>query len=258
MQWFKHEVAARNNPKIRAIEKKFGDAGYARAFKLLEIVAERGGKPGEFAPRIDLRSSYTGLDWLADELKISSEDAEVTLDFFAAVQFISPKLWRRKIVEVPQMLENLDEWTQRRMRAKTSRVTPEQLPSDSGKSREEKSRGREEKRVEAEVEATTTAAEAPLKRTKDEEWKAIGLLPTGSEKFQKTWESIYGERLANEKLSDVMERCLLACQKAKVKVKVPKPFFEAKRKVEKEEASSQGTASQLEYLPDMPPLPCKN
>jgi hypothetical protein len=237
MQWFKHEVAARSNPKIHAIEKKFGEAGYARAFKLLEIVAERGGKAGEFAPRIDLKSSYTGLDWLADELGISSEVAEVTLEFFASVQFISPKLWRRKIVEVPQMLENLDEWTQRRMRAKASRVTPEQLPSDSGKSREEKSRGREAKRVEAEVEATTTAAAAFLKRAKAEEWKSIGLLPTGSEKFQKTWESIYGESLANEKLTNVMERCILACQTTGTTV--PKPFFDAKRRVERSEDDAE-------------------
>ena len=232
MQWFKHEVAARSNPKIFAIEKKFGEAGYARAFKLLEIVAERGGKAGEFAPRIDLRSSYTGLDWLADELKISSEVAEVTLEFFASVKFIDPKLWRRRIVEVPQMLENLDEWTQRRMRAKTSRVTPEQLPSDS-----DKSRGRGRERVEAEVEATTTAAAAFLKRAKAEEWKAIGLLPTGSEKFQKTWESIHGESLANEKLTNVMERCIFVCQTTGTRV--PKPFFDAKHRVERSEDDAE-------------------
>ena len=249
MRWFKHLADARGNPKIRAIEKKLSEAGYARAFKLLEVVGERGGKAEDFTPRIDLRSPYTGLDWLADELKISPEDAEVTLEIFASVQFISPKLWRRKIVEVPQMLEYLDEWTQRRVRPKKSGATHEQLPSDSGKSR-----GRD--RVEAEVEATTTAAAALLKRAKDEEWKTIDLPPAGSEKFQKTWESIYGGRLANEKLSDVMERCILACRETNVTV--PKPFFEAKRKVENKKAPPQGTASQFEYLPEMPPLPCKH
>jgi hypothetical protein len=53
-----------------------------------------------------------------------------------------------------------------------------------------------------------------------------------------------------------MERCIVSCQEARIPV--PKPFYEAKRKVEKGEAPSQGTAGQLEYLPAMPPLPCKS
>jgi hypothetical protein len=227
MRWFKHYTNARGNPKLRAIEKKLGEAGYARAFKLLEVVGERGGKAEDFTPRIDLKSLHTGLDWLADELRISSEAMETTLELFSSVQFISPKLWRRRIVEVPQMLEYLDEWTQRHARTKKSGDAQEQLPSDSGKSR---GRGREEKRAEAEVEATTAAAAALLKRAKEEEWKTIDLAPTGSEKFQKTWESIYGESLSSEKLGDVMERCILACRGTGITV--PKPFFDAKRRVE--------------------------
>jgi hypothetical protein len=106
------------------------------------------------------------------------------------------------------------------------------------------------------VEAATAAAAVLLKRSLEKEWKSIGLAPTGSREFQETWESVYGETLGSGKLSDLMERCILACREAGISV--PKPFFGAKRKVEKEEAPSQGTAGQFEYLPEMPPVPCKN
>jgi len=83
MQWFKHYNDARRNPTFLAIEKKLGEAGYARSFKLLEIVAERGGKANKFRPVLDLKNLCTNLDWLADEWRISSKDAQETLDAFA-------------------------------------------------------------------------------------------------------------------------------------------------------------------------------
>ena len=52
-------------------------------------------------------------DWLAEELKISNEDTLKTLDLFAEVRLIDPKFWRRKIVQVPQMLEYIDNWAER-------------------------------------------------------------------------------------------------------------------------------------------------
>ena len=52
MRWFKHPSDARRNPKLRLIEKKPGEAGYAWWFKLLELVAERGGTGRDFQPRI--------------------------------------------------------------------------------------------------------------------------------------------------------------------------------------------------------------
>jgi hypothetical protein len=52
MRWFKHFSDARRNPKLRLVEKKLGEAGYARWFKLLELVAERGGTGRDFQPRI--------------------------------------------------------------------------------------------------------------------------------------------------------------------------------------------------------------
>jgi hypothetical protein len=139
LRWFKHFTDARHNPKLRRIEDELGEAGYARACKLLEIVGERGGSGEKFNPRIDLKSSPTDLRWLACELKIPEEEARTTLNLFASVRLIDPKSWRRMIVYVPQMKAYVDEWTQRRQRGSHSGVSPELLPRDSGKSKKSES-----------------------------------------------------------------------------------------------------------------------
>lgn len=238
MRWMKHFTDARHNAKFRAIERKLGEAGYARAFKLFEIVAERGGKAGDFSPTIDLRKSPTDLDWLAEEWKIPNDDAKETLDFFAAVRLIDQKAWRRKIVEVPQMLEYRDEWTQRQQRAKNSGGTPEQLPSDSGKSR---SRAEEEKEAEAEGEKNTAAAASSLKgnckKILQKAWDALGIEPLGSIRFREAWERFYGEAGDGERLSAIMERAIQYCQENGIKV--PPPFFDAKRRIEEQESNEE-------------------
>jgi hypothetical protein len=250
MLWYKHLADARNNPKFRAIEKRLGEAGYARAFKLFEIVAGQGGKAEDFCPKIDLKKPHTGLDWLAEEWKISIDEASKTVETFAEVQLIDPKSWRRKIIYVPQMLELLDEWTARRMRSGNSRVSREQLPSDSGKSRV---REEVEKEKEAEAEEVIATAAALSERENPEEWEEIGLSPVGNAKFQKVWEGIYRERPTSEKLSDTMERCIQACQQSGISV--PKPFFDAKRKTERDEdGQDNGAPSRFRY-PLADPLP---
>jgi len=72
MQRFRHPSNLRNDPKFRSIEKKLDEAGYARAVKLLEIVAELGGKGSEFSPEFTLRDN-TDISWLADEWRISAK-----------------------------------------------------------------------------------------------------------------------------------------------------------------------------------------
>lgn len=92
MQWFKHLSSLRRDPKFWAIEKKLGEAGYARAVKLLEIVAEHG--------EINLRS-LTSVDWLADELRISAKCTTQTLEVFADVGLIDTDAWTDQIIRIP-------------------------------------------------------------------------------------------------------------------------------------------------------------
>jgi len=239
MQWFKHYNDARTNPKFRAIEKQLGEAGYARAFKLLEIVAQRGGKADKFAPLLDLKNAYTSIDWLADELRISVEEAERTLDVFASVRLIDPKAFRKRILHIPQMLEYLDEWTGKKLRAKHSVAPQESLPSNSGPSPAQSKSKRTEKEAEAEKMGETAASAAALllEKTKEKPWSEIEIPPCGSTEFQSGWERIYGKRPGSEKLSDTMERQIQGCRQASIHV--PKPFYDAKRKIENRELEQQ-------------------
>ena len=87
------------------------------------------------------------------------------------------------------------------------------------------------------VEEATAAASLLLKRRKEPEWNDIDLAPCGSERFQKIWHGIYGDGAEDERVSDVMERCIVACQQSGIPV--PKPFFDAKRRVESGEADEE-------------------
>lgn len=137
MRWFKHLADARYNPKLKRIQKQLGEAGYARAMKLLEIVAQRGGTGERFQPRITLEDPSTDLRWLAEEWSIHPRTARFTLGIFAKVRFIDPGAWRENIVYVPAMKEYVDEWTRRR-RAESSGATPQSLLSNSPQSQSQK------------------------------------------------------------------------------------------------------------------------
>jgi len=131
MQRFRHPSNLRNDPQFRAIEKKLDEAGYARAVKLFEIVAEVGGKGEEFSAEFTLRDN-TDISWLADEWRISSKKAQATLEVFAGVGLIDAQAWSEQIVRIPLLNDCLDEYTQRQKKARNSRATTERLQSDSG------------------------------------------------------------------------------------------------------------------------------
>lgn len=137
MRWFKHFSDARTTPQLRKIEKKLGEAGYARAFKLLELMAQLCGKADSFSPTLDLNGTGANLEYLAESLGISAKDARKTLRVFAEAGFIDSPKWAQKIVYVPSMLDALDEWTGRAKRRLDSGATREFLQSDSGKSQSE-------------------------------------------------------------------------------------------------------------------------
>lgn len=170
MRWFKHFNDARRNPKFRRIEKRLGEAGYARAFKLIEVVADRGGTGQNFNPTVDLKCQHTDLEWLAEELGIKPAEARRTLDLFAAVHLIEPEAWKKKQVCIPQMVAYRDEWT--RKRQPDSGAAQEEHRSDTGDGQvqrrsdspqsksQSQSRVEEEKEGKSESDDLTAAADA--------------------------------------------------------------------------------------------------
>lgn len=79
---------------------------------------------------------------------------------------------------------------------------------------------------EKEVEVVATASAAA--------WTSIGFAkPIGHKSFRSVWEARFQTKGEKEWLTDVMERTIQDCEH--LGVKVPPPFFEAKRAVETEE-----------------------
>lgn len=156
MRWFKHFNDARRNPKILAIERELGEAGYARAVKLLEIIASVGGTGSEFNPEIRLKDVTTSEEWLAAELNIPRPKLSQTCAVFSRVGLIDSRAWAKKIIRVPQMLDYKDEWSRRNSRAAT-----EQLPSDS----EATPSLEVEVEVDADVDAESRSQKSDVRRT---------------------------------------------------------------------------------------------
>jgi hypothetical protein len=232
MQRFRHPSNLRNDPKFRSIETKLDEAGYARAVKLLEIVAEVGGKGDEFSPEFTLRDN-TDISWLADEWRISAKKAQATLEVFAGVGLIDAHAWSEQIVRIPLLNHYLDEYTQRQQKARNSRATTELLQSDSGVSP-----------VTVPTKTGRAQAEAPKKdgahsvptqpQVKVQTaWTPIQIAPCGTVQFKEIWETTWNGRGESEYLSDVMARCVENCRLSEVEV--PEAFRDAKREAEQRE-----------------------
>jgi hypothetical protein len=124
-------------------------------------------------------------------------------------------------------------------------ITPEKSSDLTG----EKLRNKEDAAVDATVDAAVAAA-PPTDGLNP--WKVLGSdLPMGSPRFQKIFEHYYATRNGNS-LSDAMER---AIQRAnKTGARVPPPFFDAKRAVERREAEELTSPADTER-PELEELP---
>ena len=120
---------------MRRIERRLGESGYARALKLMELVAQIGDQEGDrqaatFSASFDLRR--VGIEHVAENLGISTRETWNTLRQFAAAGLIDPDKLSQKIVVVPGMLQALDEWAEKRARKQKAATAKESLGSNSG------------------------------------------------------------------------------------------------------------------------------
>jgi hypothetical protein len=103
--------------------------------------------------------------------------------------------------------------------------------------------------------AALDAADCPASALEDlTSWKALGSdLPMGTPRFQNIYQHYFSTRNGNP-LSDAMERAIQRANKDGVRV--PKPFFDAKRVVERREveaiASFMEESEGLKELEDLP------
>jgi hypothetical protein len=67
MLWFKHSHDLRNSPAMKQIQRKLGDAGFAAAIRLIEVMTYRSGVASKFNPVLTLAPPTSEL-WLAQEI----------------------------------------------------------------------------------------------------------------------------------------------------------------------------------------------
>lgn len=92
VDYFPHDTDASTRMTVRALERKFGNDGYAAWFKLLETLGRTE----------TLFIDCSGLEeriYLADNMGLTEDKAKIILDFLADTNAIDAELWReRKII----------------------------------------------------------------------------------------------------------------------------------------------------------------
>jgi hypothetical protein len=148
MQWFKHHNNFRNTPAMRMIADYLGDKGVAAAYRLFEVMCEQCGSGEDFKPTLILIPPRD-LSWLGRELLLPTEDetygigtlpatdeeTQKVLNVFAKAGLIiqekamvrrgfrdgAGNITTREVpfdsITVPGLVENVDEWTQRKRTA---------------------------------------------------------------------------------------------------------------------------------------------
>ena len=116
MKWYQHETECHNDEKMRELIHEHGVMGYGVYHIILELVA---GKIDEnLIPRIEISDRV-----LCEKLRLKSVRVERLLNHYTTATLLSAHksecLW---IIECPNLLKRLDNWTKR------SVVTTEQLP----------------------------------------------------------------------------------------------------------------------------------
>jgi hypothetical protein len=148
MRWFKHFADARLMPEMRNVERVLGEAGYARAYKLFEFIAqiEKLGR-GTLADSLSLDMRSVSIPLLAEMWGVPVREARRTLEAFSKTGLIDAGKFRDGVIFVPSMLDALDEWARKRVGKGQLRshsgVTPELLRIDQSQSQ---TRSRQEKR----------------------------------------------------------------------------------------------------------------
>jgi uncharacterized protein YdaU (DUF1376 family) len=130
------------------------------------------------------------------------------------------------------------------------RTLAQQTLNNSDK--EEEKEVEEEEETEFNASAATTCPERPEKPTPAPDsfnpWKVLGSdLSMGCPRFQKLYEHYFAARSGNP-LSDAMERTIQAANGRGIKV--PPPFFDAKRIVERREAEELSNCA-IDAIPEL-------
>ena len=198
MRWFKHFTDLRRDPAIRKVERKLGEAGYARAVKVSELIAQHGGSGAQFVPRIDLNDPATDMEWLSDELGIKTKEAERTVKVLADSGWLEKKPSTKGILSRPGMLHERDAYSERQQQknppGSDSRQTTDKGGSDSRQTTDKVGRATAQKQRERERESSSASqsSKSASSRPATQEAKPAGRSKSAGKILKELSETIGG------------------------------------------------------------------
>jgi hypothetical protein len=138
MKWFKHDVGAQRDLKLRLVLKQFGPSGIGIYWMLVELLAD--------IREMSIDTNRIPLDVLSDEFRIDTELLKKTVDYFVFVGLLCQNSWSQKLIYCPALEKRVDEYSQRlRASGRVSGVAREFVGVEEKRTEEKRT---EQKRLE--------------------------------------------------------------------------------------------------------------
>jgi Domain of unknown function (DUF4373) len=128
MRWFQVDSDAPNDPKIRAVLERFGNAGFGALVRLWCFIASHGKQPGQ---SIDATGRKIPKQFLVDATGLSEPDFDDLLRELVRTNHVQKGKWRKnKIVEFPAMRRRADTYTKRVFEHSSNNVRVHTIPNN--------------------------------------------------------------------------------------------------------------------------------
>jgi hypothetical protein len=111
MRWFQVDSDAPNDPKIRAVLERFGNAGFGALVRLWCFIANHGKRPGQ---SVETNGSKIPKAFLVEATGLSESEFDLLLSELLRNKHIAEVKWKKRgIVEFPAMRRRADTYTKR-------------------------------------------------------------------------------------------------------------------------------------------------
>jgi hypothetical protein len=115
MLWFKHWHNLRSSPAMKQIQRQLGDAGFAAAIRLLEVMTQRCGSGEKFNPVLTLMPPTTKR-WLGEEIITPTDEgygafvADKTIEEYLDVFNLAGLIARGSVTGPGAVKNEKNEW----------------------------------------------------------------------------------------------------------------------------------------------------
>jgi len=120
VKYFKHDVGAQRDLKLRLVLREFGPEGVGIYWMLVEMLADE--------RLLSINMKKMPVEMMADELRITAERLRTVLHYMLEINLFSKDSWENDVLYSPALETRVDEYTQRTIKKKGGSVPPQELP----------------------------------------------------------------------------------------------------------------------------------